>query len=168
MKESLSKESFDQYAIDKIALMHQLNLPEKDMINLLVGGIIHNSVRITTLSVRADTIEAFLDQMRQITEGLSNLEKKPQFTSAKQQKQKDDSCRNCGRKKGHTHLECRSQLMCFFCKAKRHRQYDCPEAKKKEVREVQSVKAQQTVAATTNKDDTPTAKTVATGKGPGK
>lgn len=83
---NLAKESFDQYAIDKIALMHRLNLPEKDMINLLVGGINHTSVRITALSVRADTIEVFLDQMRQITEGLSDLEKKPPLISTRQQK----------------------------------------------------------------------------------
>jgi len=33
------KETFDDYAIDKLALMQQLDLPVPDVINLLVGGI---------------------------------------------------------------------------------------------------------------------------------
>lgn len=66
---NLGKESFDQYAIDKIALMHRLHLPEKDMINLLVGGVMQFSIRITALSIQANTIESFLDQMRHLTEG---------------------------------------------------------------------------------------------------
>lgn len=34
-------------------------------------------------------------------------------------------CRNCGQK-GHDHLACKSEAICFYCKAKGHRQYDCP------------------------------------------
>lgn len=82
-KWNLSKETFDQYAIDKLALMYRLNLPVIDMINLLIGGITHSSVRITALSVKADTVESFLDQMRHITEGLSDLEKKHQPVTSK-------------------------------------------------------------------------------------
>jgi len=33
------KESFDDYAIDKLALIHQLELSPRDTINLLIGGI---------------------------------------------------------------------------------------------------------------------------------
>lgn len=39
------KELFDQYAIDKLALIHCLNLPQADVINLLVGRIMKNSLR---------------------------------------------------------------------------------------------------------------------------
>lgn len=156
---NLAKESFVQYAIDKLALMHRLNLPEKETINLLIGGITHHSVRITALSMRAESIEEFLDHMRQITEGLSDLERKS--PSASKHKSKDDCCRNCG-KKGHTHQECRSQLTCFQCKGKGHRQYECPESKKrKETRPIQSSKVQQTVAAA-SEDDASTSEMVAT------
>lgn len=73
---NLGKESFDQYAIDKMALMHRLHLPEKDMVNLLVGGVMQSSIRVTALSIKANTIESFLDQMRHLTKGMLDLEKK--------------------------------------------------------------------------------------------
>lgn len=77
--------------------MYRLNLPVIDMINLLIGGITHSSVQITALSVKADTVESFLDQMRHITEGLSDLEKKHQPVTSKRSGSKDDACRNCGK-----------------------------------------------------------------------
>jgi len=36
-------ETFDDYAIDKVALMQQLDLPVPDVINLLIGGISNNA-----------------------------------------------------------------------------------------------------------------------------
>ncbi|KYN09358.1 hypothetical protein ALC57_18534 [Trachymyrmex cornetzi] len=44
------KESFDQYAIDKLALTHRLNLPQSDVINLLIGGIMKSLLRATALT----------------------------------------------------------------------------------------------------------------------
>lgn len=38
------KESFDQYAMDKIALIHRLDLPTSDTISLLIGGIQQGSL----------------------------------------------------------------------------------------------------------------------------
>lgn len=64
--------------------------------------------------------------------------------------------------KGHTHQECHRQTTCFFCKAKRHRQYDCPEVKKKEAKGTQPVQFQQAVAAVAEETETPAAETVAT------
>lgn len=34
-----NKETFRQYAIDKLAIMHSLNLPVPDQINLLIRGV---------------------------------------------------------------------------------------------------------------------------------
>lgn len=39
-----NKETFDQYTIDKVALIHRLNFPQSDIINLLIGGIIKSSL----------------------------------------------------------------------------------------------------------------------------
>lgn len=36
-----NKETFDDYAIEKIALMHRVHLPEQDKIQLLISGITH-------------------------------------------------------------------------------------------------------------------------------
>lgn len=33
------KESFDQYAIDKMTLMYRMDLPTQDMIDMIIGGI---------------------------------------------------------------------------------------------------------------------------------
>jgi len=156
-----SKEIFDHYAIDKLALMNNLNLPVVDMINLLTGGITHNSVRCTALSIKASSVESFLDEMRHIIEGLPDLERKQHQVTSKRSVAKDDTCRNCS-KKGHTHLECRSKITCFFCKTKGHRQYDCPEAKKKETKGVHPGKEQQTVAAVAEEKAAPATQSVAT------
>lgn len=65
-----NKETFDQYAIEKMTLMHQLNLSESDHVQLLIGGITQGSMRITTLSIAATTVDAFLKKMRYISEGI--------------------------------------------------------------------------------------------------
>ncbi|KYM99254.1 Pro-Pol polyprotein [Cyphomyrmex costatus] len=65
------KESFDQYAIDKLALAHRLKLPQSDIINLLIGGIMKSSLRATALTLNASTVEEFLEKMRLITNGHS-------------------------------------------------------------------------------------------------
>lgn len=39
------RESFDQYATDKLALMYNLNLPKPDEINMLIGGIMKSSLK---------------------------------------------------------------------------------------------------------------------------
>lgn len=54
-----SKELFDQYAIDNIALMHLLDFPT-NVINLLIGGILHSSLWAVALSVKAETLDEFL------------------------------------------------------------------------------------------------------------
>lgn len=41
------KETFRQYAIDKLALMHSLSLPSDDQVNLLIGGISNQTIRAT-------------------------------------------------------------------------------------------------------------------------
>lgn len=49
-----ARESFDQYAIDKLALMHRLNLPVMDRIHLLIGSITQSPLRVTVLSLKTD------------------------------------------------------------------------------------------------------------------
>lgn len=159
-----AKESFDQYAIDKLALLSNLDLSAKDIVNLLIGGIIFKSVRCAALSIKADSVETFIDEMRLITEDLSNLKRKPQPHNLKRSALKKDASRNCGRK-GHTRQECRGKITCSLCKAKGHHQFDCSENKKKETRGVHSAKEQHTaaaVAAVTEEQKPPETQAVAT------
>jgi len=59
-----SKETFDEYAIAKLAIIHQLNLPMKDTIYLLISGISNSAVRVSALLVADNTLECFLEKMR--------------------------------------------------------------------------------------------------------
>lgn len=102
----------------------------RNRIQLLIGGITANSVRAVALSLNVDTLDLFLGQMRRITEGVTEQVKRPSVPQAKS-KSREVQCRNYG-KKGHSHKECRSEPTCFYCKAKGHRQFDCPIVKKKE------------------------------------
>jgi len=121
------KESFDDYAIDKLALIHQLELPAKDSINLLIGGIAQPTLRATALSLRSTTVETFIEAMRHITAGVADLDRRRPANGVTPIRTKDQpgQCRNCG-KNGHTHQECRSTTTCFYCKKPGHRQYECP------------------------------------------
>jgi len=121
------KETFDEYAIDKLSLMHQLELPAHDVINLLIGGILQPMLRATALSLRSATVEHFLETMRHITSGIADDQRR-RPTPTTNAKQPSLECRNCG-KKGHNHQNCRAQAVCFYCKAPGHRQYDCPNKK---------------------------------------
>lgn len=125
-----NKESFDQYALEKIALMHRLDLPVRNSIQLLIGGIMSSPLRATALSLNIETVDDFLEKMRRITEGVGDLEKRS-ATPFVPNKSKENTCRNCG-KKGHAHKDCRGEPTCFYCKSKGHRQFDCPALKKKE------------------------------------
>lgn len=63
------KETYDEYAIDKLALMHRVDLKEKDKIYLLIGGI--------ALSVKASTVDTFMEHMRRIAHGVAEQDRKP-------------------------------------------------------------------------------------------
>lgn len=127
-----AKETFDEYAIEKLALMHRADLVEQDKIHLLISDITQPLLRGTALSVNASTMDIFLEAMRRITQGVVDQERKP-ATSNSVAKVKDGACRNCG-KKGHGHKKCKDEICCFYCKEKGHRRFDCPLLKKKDVR----------------------------------
>jgi len=119
-----AKETFNEYAIAKLAIIHQLNLPVRDTIHLLISGIANHAIRASALLVADSTLEGFLEKMRAVTESCSEVsDKKSVYPGVKEPK--DDLCRNCG-KKGHSHKECRNEVTCFYCKQKGHRAFDCP------------------------------------------
>ncbi|XP_072757499.1 uncharacterized protein [Anoplolepis gracilipes] len=84
-----AKETFDQYVVDKVSLTQRLNLSVKDTINLIIGGIIQSSLRAVALSINTETLEEFLDKMRKITEGISDLDwKQPPSRRPKKRKRR--------------------------------------------------------------------------------
>lgn len=144
------KETFDEYAIEKMAIMHPLNLPEEDCIQLLIGGISQSTIRAAALSITAVTVEAFLERMCYITHGMNETEKRA-TTSGSSAKTPEETCRNCG-KKGHRARDCRGEVNCFYCKQKGHRRFDCPTLAKKDGKSVSVPRAIRTPAAVSVSD----------------
>lgn len=99
----------------------------------------------------ADTLDAFLEKMRIITEGASDGDRKQVNRSASDKPRDSMQCKNCG-KKGHTFKECQSDPSCFYCKAKGHRQFDCPVWKKKEAKTSLQSNALVTAAVAVSED----------------
>jgi len=110
-KWQLHRESFDQYVLAKLSLIHGLDLSPRDVIHVLIGGIVSVPVRAATLSLSTETVEDFVDKMRNIAEGCIETERK----SGNVHKTKSKPCRNCGGA-GHSHQDCRKELKCFFYK----------------------------------------------------
>jgi len=55
-----SKESFSDYAMDKLALMAPLKISEKNSIQLLINGISSLAIKVTVASLRINSIDEFL------------------------------------------------------------------------------------------------------------
>nr|XP_012230098.1 PREDICTED: uncharacterized protein LOC105676627 [Linepithema humile] len=91
-----SKESFDQYAIAKLALIHQLDLPVRDTIHLLISGVSQSAVKATALSMANESLDSFLEKMRQVTEGMTESEKRFPVATG----------RTDTRSKGHRQFDC--------------------------------------------------------------
>lgn len=122
------KESFDQYSIDKLALIHRLNLSMPDAINLIINGIPQLSLRATALTLPTNSLDKFLEAMRRITAGMGDLEKKsPQYQN-KGGRVKDTNHRT-GDTKGQKDT---SQGTCNYCKKKGHWKAECLLLKRKE------------------------------------
>lgn len=66
-KWNYSKESFYNYAMDKLILMHLLQLSAEESMHLLINSIASRSLRGTAASIKADTIDPFLEEMDIIT-----------------------------------------------------------------------------------------------------
>lgn len=110
--------------------MYDLNLPKSDGINILIGGIMKSSLRATVLTLRADSVEKFLESMRRVSAGIIEIEKKT-VGQAKTTRPAKDSCRNCG-KKGHFAKDCQeTESTCFYCKRKGHKKFNCPKLTKR-------------------------------------
>lgn len=129
-KWNMSKESFDQYAIDKLALIHRLDIPTADSINLIIGGIPQHSLRATALTLPTQSVDKFLEAMRRITFGMSDLEKKNSHLH-KGARNKEGHKASDGKTTGQSDSKS-TEGTCNYCKKKGHWKADCLALKKKE------------------------------------
>jgi len=79
--------------------------------------------------------------MRCITKGVSDIERKSVPVQSAN-KSKELMCRNCG-KKGHEAKSCKSETICFYCKATGHRKFECPKASSRTVAQGSHLKGTQ-------------------------
>ncbi|KMQ89733.1 hypothetical protein RF55_10607 [Lasius niger] len=132
-----SAESFQDYAMDKLALTRNLKLEDADSIQLLIGGISDIYIGCLASSLRVDTLNQFLREMQHITLNCNDTFKK--FNAAKFDRSKDNNSKfnKPGEAKGA--LEKSSQqkgnkreLHCVYCRSKDHVRNDCPKLRRKE------------------------------------
>lgn len=76
-KWNYAKESYQEYAMDKLALIYSLDLPQRDTIHLLISGMASRSLRATASVLRAESVDEFLEEMRRITSVMSDVDRKP-------------------------------------------------------------------------------------------
>jgi len=62
-----TKESFSDYAMDKLALLAPLRLQDEDSIQLLINGISSVAIKATAASLKIDSLDEFLRDMQHIT-----------------------------------------------------------------------------------------------------
>lgn len=66
-KWNFSSESFQEYAMEKLALMQPLKLEDEHAIELLTKGIPILAIKSVAASLQADSVGDFLDEMHRIT-----------------------------------------------------------------------------------------------------
>ncbi|KMQ83810.1 hypothetical protein RF55_19054 [Lasius niger] len=129
-KWSPAKESFDQYSMDKLSLIHRLNLPTADTVNLIIGGIPQHSLRATALTLPTHSLDQFLEAMRRITFGMGELDKRNPSQPSKNGRNKDAGHKGSDGK-GQRDTKA-GEGTCNYCKKKGHWKSDCLLLKKKE------------------------------------
>ncbi|XP_029673030.1 uncharacterized protein LOC115241419 [Formica exsecta] len=128
-----TKESFLEYSMDKLALIHNLNLSQDSTIHLLISGIGSRSLREIAASLKVDSVDLFLESMYRITSVSGETDSKLLQTN-KNSKSKElaGNCGSCG-KSGHLQKNCKnSSFFCAYCKTPGHLRADCFKLKREE------------------------------------
>jgi len=149
-KWNYATESFQEYAMDKIALIHPLKLGDTDIIHLLINGINSLSIKSVAATIRADSIDHFLEEMHHLTAvcdstlrknstTVSKTDKRNNFTKNAKPKDNDDSTSKNGQHK--------PDIYCVYCRNKGHLRDDCLKLKRKEQQKPTTTIAAPVVAA---------------------
>lgn len=139
------KETFRDYAMDKLALMHRLKLEEKHKIKLLIKGINNLSIKCAAATLRVNSVNQFIREMDEIVESCGDSFKKFQYTDFKSDKTKDLNSKNgkpdasnlTGKNGSHSN-NTKAQSHCVYCHAKDHSRDNCPKLRKKQQQESRS------------------------------
>ncbi|KMQ87770.1 penicillin-binding protein 4 family protein [Lasius niger] len=61
------KETFQDYAMEKIAILQNLKLPKDSIIHCLIDGINNIAIKSVAASISTESVDDFLEQMHHIT-----------------------------------------------------------------------------------------------------
>lgn len=138
-KWNFSSESFQEYAMDKLLLMQLLGSKDDDIIHLLINGISHLSIKSAAVTIRADSVDHFLNEMHHLSTICSDSLKKNQASGSRFEKTKDNHKYNklsTGPKSSDDsngkNSPQKQDLFCIYCRNKGHHREDCLKLKKKE------------------------------------
>ncbi|KYN17143.1 hypothetical protein ALC57_10582 [Trachymyrmex cornetzi] len=151
-KWNYSKESFQEYSMQKLKLMHTLSLPERDKIQLIINGISSSSLRATATALRAISINEFLNQMYEITSAFNSHQKKSSPLPTKKKEKSPSSPLSPSKEKPQPKFS--RDITCAYCKAKGHLKADCFKLKRKEqtVTSFESSAGKSTLSTSDSKD----------------
>lgn len=146
------KETFHEYASQKLKLMHHLKLSEQDKIELLINGIGSLSVRSAAAMLDAQTMDEFLKKMDKATSCCGIVAKKSSPVPIRKEKFKDTSSSST---ESSSPSGTSKDVSCAYCKARGHTKDDCFKLKRKDqhaVSSTSSVAASKSVAAASSGD----------------
>ncbi|XP_071636705.1 uncharacterized protein [Temnothorax longispinosus] len=123
------KESFQDYAMDKLVLIKNLRVPDIDAIHLLINGIGSRSLREVAATLRVSSVDEFLEEMHQITLASGEPSRKPVSASHKPKKAKSPIG---SPKKDRIQQKETKDIVCVYCHAKGHLRADWFKLKRKE------------------------------------
>lgn len=135
---NMFKEKFVDYAEEKLSLMQNLSLTEKEKIELLADGVKDPITRKLVLSTWVTNVPDFIDHVRRITED-STLSRKSGLNTrfgeysrlqnknaTSTQGTTDKACFNC-KQTGHLAKDCTvKKLICFKCGEEGYISPACP------------------------------------------
>lgn len=126
-KWNTATESFRDYAMDKLALMHRLKLEDSDKIKLIINGINNLSIKCAAATVRVNSLNQFIREVHYIAASCSDSFKKFQYANAKTDKFKDINLKgvktnalNSSQKDSLQPGGSKAQAHCVYCHGKDH------------------------------------------------
>lgn len=131
-KWNFSKESFQDYAMQKLKLLQNIRLPEKQSIDFLISGIGSPSLRASATLIQAETIDQFLDKMHSLTLAFGDPSKKTPPVPVKPVNSKDYPKKEETTCKTSPPSDSSKELFCVYCRTKGHTRDNCSRLKKKE------------------------------------
>lgn len=120
------KESFADYAMDKIVLMQPLRLSDEDAIQFLTSGITSASLRANAASLKIYSLDDYLREMQHVAASYGSSSKRlsPVLPKKDKYKESSSSSENAEQQK-------KKDLFCSYCRGRNHVKEECYKFKKK-------------------------------------